>query len=628
MKPIAYEGDKPYIFVSYAHKDSDRVYQIINKLHEEGYRIWYDEGIPLAADYGEMLYKQIKACGVFLLFVSHNSVNSPDVQKEATHAITFGKEIIQIVFDETAELPDSLAYHLPRTTQYLSANIEINEFYRKLTAAIEGCKDVKHIDTAEPPSALLSEPSAVFVSYNSTGLEFEYTESEEGSIINRYTGHDTAISIPDTVGDCPVVAIGEKAFHDCTAASSITIPDGVKSIGFMAFYGCSNLKAIHIPETVESIGLFSFEGCCSLSEIFIPKSIRYIGEGAFAHCSNLTKINVDNANENYISVNGVLFSRDMTQLHTFPCNKKCGYEVPKSVNAINAYAFCGCHGLSEITLTAAVETIGDCTFCGCSSLTGIHNIHDIHSIGDAAFQDCSRLKKVEFPYSLTTIGSHAFEGCSSLTEIHLSSNVTSIGYSAFKGCSGLTHFKMESPSFNPPSINMSSPYAEKMCDLLGVSKLDVFRHIESDLFYGCSSLISVDLPRTVSKIDERAFKDCSSLTEITLPSGVKVINCSTFENCSSLTRIIIPDYTKSIYPCAFKGCSGLQFVYISNQVEYIGKDSFNRCSSLTEITIPRSVSAIEDNAFSGCSITVYAPHFPKYYRYNKDEGVRWVIRLL
>ena len=40
-----YEGKEPYIFISYAHKDSDRVFPILEELDRRGYRVWYDDGI-------------------------------------------------------------------------------------------------------------------------------------------------------------------------------------------------------------------------------------------------------------------------------------------------------------------------------------------------------------------------------------------------------------------------------------------------------------------------------------------------------------------------------------------------------------------------------------------------------
>ena len=40
-----YEGDKPYIFIRYAHADDDAVLPIVIDMHRRGYNIWYDQGI-------------------------------------------------------------------------------------------------------------------------------------------------------------------------------------------------------------------------------------------------------------------------------------------------------------------------------------------------------------------------------------------------------------------------------------------------------------------------------------------------------------------------------------------------------------------------------------------------------
>ncbi|MBO4839226.1 MAG: toll/interleukin-1 receptor domain-containing protein [Lachnospiraceae bacterium] len=42
---ISYEGGRPYIFISYAHKDCDKVIPVLEDLNRRGYRVWYDDGI-------------------------------------------------------------------------------------------------------------------------------------------------------------------------------------------------------------------------------------------------------------------------------------------------------------------------------------------------------------------------------------------------------------------------------------------------------------------------------------------------------------------------------------------------------------------------------------------------------
>lgn len=61
--PVAYKGTDPYIFISYAHKDSDIVLPIISRLQKDGYRVWYDEGIAPGSNSAIHMKARI-ACGI------------------------------------------------------------------------------------------------------------------------------------------------------------------------------------------------------------------------------------------------------------------------------------------------------------------------------------------------------------------------------------------------------------------------------------------------------------------------------------------------------------------------------------------------------------------------------------
>ena len=70
-----YEGKKPYIFISYAHKDSHRVFPILEELDRRGYRVWYDDGIAPGSEWPEDIATHLDGCAVFLAFVSNNSIH-------------------------------------------------------------------------------------------------------------------------------------------------------------------------------------------------------------------------------------------------------------------------------------------------------------------------------------------------------------------------------------------------------------------------------------------------------------------------------------------------------------------------------------------------------------------------
>ena len=114
------------------------------------------------------------------------------------------------------------------------------------------------------------------------GVLWHFTESGEGAVIENVsegeyisaidTNFTGDLSIPQALGDLPVVAIGEKAFYGCSWIAGVEIPPTVTSIGSLAFAECRRLSpGITIPESVESLGSSVFSGC------HILKIVRYWG---------------------------------------------------------------------------------------------------------------------------------------------------------------------------------------------------------------------------------------------------------------------------------------------------------------------------------------------------------------
>jgi hypothetical protein len=116
----------------------------------------------------------------------------------------------------------------------------------------------------------------------------------------------------------------------------------------------------------------------------------------------------------------------------------------------------------------------------------------------------------------------------------------------------------------------------------------------------CSSLQSVTIPNSVTRIGEYAFDGCSSLASVTIPNSVTRIGYYAFRNCSSLQSITIPSSVTSIGYNAFDGCSKLASVTLPNSVKSIGAAAFEHCESLESVTIPNSVTSIEKSAFANC----------------------------
>ncbi len=401
-------------------------------------------------------------------------------------------------------------------------------------------------------------------------------EIEDGEV--TITGCDISLSgdivLPSKIEGKPVTSIGSSAFRGCSSLTSITIPDSVTSIGSSAFENCSSLTSVTIPDSVTSIGYDAFSWCNSLTSITIPDSVTSIGWDAFDRCEKLTQINVDTANTVYSSVNGVLFSKDKTELIRYPEGKAdTSYAIPNGVTYIGYDAFSCCSSLTSITIPNSVTSIGDYAFSGCISLASITIPDGVTNIGDWAFWDCRSLTSITIPDSVTRIGDSAFYGCSSLTSITIPNSVTSIGYEAFHSCSSLTSITI------PNSVTS----------------------IGKSAFESCSSLTSITIPNSVTSIGDYAFYWCSNLTSVTIGNSVTSIGDYAFYRCSNLTSVTIGNSVTSIGDYAFNGCNSLTSVTIPDSVTSIGKYAFYYCTSLTSTTIPDSVTSIGDCAFNGCS---------------------------
>lgn len=127
----AYQGKEPYIFVSYAHKDRDIVYNEIKRLHEEGYRIWYDEGIQPSNEWSEEIAVAINNCLAFLVFISPQSIESVNVCNEINYALRKKKKFIAIHIVETI-LPPGLELQMGSIQAIMKFQMHDDQYFRKL----------------------------------------------------------------------------------------------------------------------------------------------------------------------------------------------------------------------------------------------------------------------------------------------------------------------------------------------------------------------------------------------------------------------------------------------------------------------------------------------------------------
>lgn len=109
--PIPYIGEKPYIFVSYAHKDSEVVMRAIALLQQSGFRVWYDEGIDPGSEWPDTIEKYLERSSYFIGFISANALDSNYCKCELHTAFNERKKML-IVYLENIKLEGGLKMQL------------------------------------------------------------------------------------------------------------------------------------------------------------------------------------------------------------------------------------------------------------------------------------------------------------------------------------------------------------------------------------------------------------------------------------------------------------------------------------------------------------------------------------
>ena len=100
-----YEGDKPYIFISYAHADDDTVLPIVGNMHERGYNIWYDEGIEVGSEWQECIASHLADAHLVVAFISNAYMRSDNCRREMHYAQSKKIKTINIFVEDTALTP-------------------------------------------------------------------------------------------------------------------------------------------------------------------------------------------------------------------------------------------------------------------------------------------------------------------------------------------------------------------------------------------------------------------------------------------------------------------------------------------------------------------------------------------
>ena len=508
----------------------------------------------------------------------------------------------------------------------------------------------------------------LFLVSNATATEQSDFVISNGTI-SKYNGTDENLVIPSNLG---ITKLGVYSFARNTTLKSIVIPEGVKEIHMGAFSNCTSLSNITLPSSIEYVGPHGFErtpwfteqpdgelfvgkvfyryknslkmpvntdfsiregtvsicdyafgNCDKLVSVSIPESVKTIGYNSFFNCNNLIKFSVNENNLNFKSIDGVLFNKTGTTMIKYPSAKpETIYSIPRGVETVSGgsvgmgiggtatHVFENNKFLEILNIPASVKIIEPGAIVNCKALEEV-NVDESNAYFrsiDGVLFDKSISKIIKYPsgkltksyyipQTVTSVESIAFDECKWLEEVQIPEGVKNIGtllfpgqsLGAFKGCTSLKSIIL------PGSITKLGEYS----------------------FSGCSNLVSVALSNRITEIPSHAFANCKQLESIYLPITVNSISYSAFENCASLESVTIPATNVTIDKSTFN---------LSKLVKLYGLSGSNTEIFAKQNNIPFEVISIIKDAIRTASSVAVNGSPVAFEAYNIDSNNYFKLR--
>ena len=402
------------------------------------------------------------------------------------------------------------------------------------------------------------------------------------------------IILPDTV-----TIVGYSVFSTVSNVTYVKLSAGMGSIPDSMFFNMDSLTTVIIPEGITEIGDTAFRGSDGIVSITIPKQIKKIGVAAFADCLKLKNIYVDDENEYFTDVNGILFSKDMKTLISYPAARaQTSYTIPDGVTKLAYASFGSARNIYYVNFPDSLQVIDTYAFSWCNRLRSITIGPNVTSLGDSAFGWCYNLYSVTFLNPNTTFSWHTFTDCTSLEEIVLPEKLTAIPTGCFSDCT-----KLKTITF--PSTLTS---------------------IGDSAFSYCNSLVKVDLPESVRTLGYDAFYKCEKLEIINFNGNIVSIGRDAFEACPSLKLINFEGYVSGVNSTAFNNTT-VKSVYLDNQSfvnNITSKTGYgNMLANVDSFGIKTNITNIPSFIKSNFAFRTYIKYDGKYYVLYSNHECVW-----
>ena len=222
--------------------------------------------------------------------------------------------------------------------------------------------------------------------------------------------------------------IEDRAFN-FSELEEIELPASLEYIGTSAFSFSQNLKKLTFSSSskLELISHEAFANLSNLEKLTLPKSVKTLGSNLFKNTTSLKHVDVEEGNESFASIDGVLFSKDKTKLIYYPSKKNDeSYKTPKETKELTSYSFDKNSYLKRLELNDGLEKIGTFAFEDAIKLEEISLPNSLETIERLAFYRNLELKELILPDNVKNFGKHVMNGLPKLKRLTIGNNINSL----------------------------------------------------------------------------------------------------------------------------------------------------------------------------------------------------------
>lgn len=247
----AYRGKEPYMFISYAHADAEKVFAEIRRFNEAGFHVWYDEGIAPGKEWTDEIADALSGCALFVFMVTPVSVQRENVVNEVNYALDEGKPVLAIHLAETV-LRGGLKLRIGSRQAVLKYSMTEKEYTDKVSEA--------------------------FVRF---GLKAERTADPHAGQENREA---VSISRLDALA-ARMAKMHEK--KEAAPPGRQTVTDGFLIDGGLLKGYAGDKRDLVLPPSVTVLSAASFQNCREFIESVDLNNVSIATAGTFTDCPKL-----------------------------------------------------------------------------------------------------------------------------------------------------------------------------------------------------------------------------------------------------------------------------------------------------------------------------------------------------